>query len=88
MGLKVKLVKSFAGASDTQLRTIAGLGLKKLGQERVLEDTPAIRGMVFKVSHLVSQEAVSEEPKKRQRRKPRKVRAREEARAKRAQEAR
>lgn len=82
MGLKVKLVKSYAGASDTQLRTIAGLGLKKLGQERVLQDTPAIRGMVFKVKHLVSQEAVSEEPPKRERRKPRRVRLREQARAK------
>jgi large subunit ribosomal protein L30 len=88
MGLKVKLVKSFASAPDTQLRTVAGLGLKKLGQERVLEDTPAIRGMVFKVKHLVSHEVVAEEPSKRERRKPRKVRAREQARAKRAQEAR
>jgi large subunit ribosomal protein L30 len=88
MGLKVKLVKSFAGAPDTQLRTIAGLGLKKLGQERLLEDTPAIRGMVFKVKHLVSQEVVAEEPSKHERRKPRNVRGRERARAKRAQEAR
>ena len=87
MGLKIKLVKSFAGAPDTQVRTIAGLGLKKLGQERVMEDTPAIRGMVFKVKHLVSQEVVPEEPVKRERRKPRQVRVREEARANRAQRA-
>ena len=83
MGLKVKLVKSYAGAPETHLRTIAGLGLKKLGQERVLQDTPAIRGMVFKVKHLVSQEAVAEEPQRRERRKPRRVRLREQARAKR-----
>ncbi len=53
MGLRIKLTKSFAGASDTQLRTIAGLGLKKFGQERLLQDTPAIRGMISKVRHLV-----------------------------------
>jgi large subunit ribosomal protein L30 len=82
MGLKIKLVKSYAGAPETQLRTIAGLGLKKMGQERVLQDTPAIRGMVFKVKHLVSQEAVPDEPVKRERRKPRRVRLREQARAK------
>ena len=58
MALKIKLIKSFAGAPDTQLRTIAGLGLRKFGQERILQDTPSIRGMVFKVKHLVSQEVV------------------------------
>ncbi|MGZ6162094.1 MAG: 50S ribosomal protein L30, partial [Myxococcaceae bacterium] len=36
MGLRIKLTKSFAGASDTHLRTIAGLGLKRFGQERLL----------------------------------------------------
>jgi len=80
MGLKIKLVKSFAGAADTQLRTIAGLGLRKLGQERILRDTPAIRGMIFKVRHLVRQEVVAEEPLPRPRRKPRKIRRRDEAR--------
>ena len=60
MALKIKLVKSFAGASDTHLRTIAGLGLKKFGQERLMKDTPAIRGMIFKVKHLVSHEVVKD----------------------------
>jgi large subunit ribosomal protein L30 len=86
MGLKVKLVKSFAGAADTQLRTIAGLGLRKLGQERILQDTPAIRGMVFKVRHLVKQEVVPEQPVVRERRKPRKIRLRDQARQKPATE--
>jgi large subunit ribosomal protein L30 len=81
MGLKIKLVKSQAGASESQLRTLEGLGLRKFGQERVLKDTPAIRGMVFKVKHLVSSEAVSEEPAARQRIKPRKDRLRRAARA-------
>ena len=86
MGLKIKLVKSFAGAADTQLRTIAGLGLRKLGQERILQDTPAIRGMVFKVRHLVKQEVVPEQPVVRERRKPRKIRLRDQARQKQAAE--
>jgi large subunit ribosomal protein L30 len=85
MGLKIKLVKSFAGASKDQLATIEGLGLRKFGQEKLLEDTPATRGMVFKVKHLVSQQVVAEEPKKRERRKPRKIRARDAARATEAQ---
>jgi large subunit ribosomal protein L30 len=81
MGLKVKVIKSFAGAPDTQLRTIRGLGLRKMGQVRLLPDTPAIRGMVFKVKHLVSQEVTDEQPRPRQRKKPRKIAARDRARA-------
>jgi len=81
MGLRIKLVKSFAGASESQLATIDGLGLKKFGQEKLLKDTPAIRGMVFKVKHLVSSETVSEEPKAHSRRKPRKIVRRDRARA-------
>ena len=84
MGLRIKLTKSFAGASDTQLRTIAGLGLRKFGQERLLQDSPAVRGMIFKVRHLVSSEVVKDNAKKASRRKPRLVRAREAARARRA----
>ena len=82
MGIKIKLVKSFAGASDSQLRTIEGLGLKKFGQERLLMDTSAIRGMIFKVRHLVSSETVSQEPKKKVRQKSRATRVREAASAK------
>ena len=82
MGLKVKLVKSVAGSSVIQKATVAGLGLRKFGQERILADTPEIRGMVFQVKHLVHSEQVSVEAPKRRRRKPRKVRAREAARAK------
>ena len=85
MGLKITLVKSFAGASDRQLRTIAGLGLKKFGQERLLKDTAAIRGMLFKVQHLVKSEKVAEEPKPRARIKPRRATLREAARAKSAE---
>ena len=85
MSLKVKLIKSFAGAQDTQRRTIRGLGLWKMGQVRILPDTPAIRGMVFKVKHLVSQEVSDEQPQPRKRGKPRKIALRDLARAGRAQ---
>jgi large subunit ribosomal protein L30 len=82
MALKIKLTKSFAGASFEQLATIRGLGLKKFGDERLLQDTPAVRGMVFKVQHLVTSEVVQGDAPKRQRRKPRKVVRREQSRAK------
>ncbi len=81
MGLKVTLVKSFSGSNERQLRTIQGLGLKKFGQFRILKDTPEIRGMVFKVQHLVTSETVKDEPKVRVRRKPYSIRAKEAARA-------
>lgn len=81
MALKVTLVKSAAGAPDTQRRTLAGLGLKKLHGSKILQDTKAIRGMAFKVKHLVSVETVAGEAPKRQRMKPRKDRLRRAARA-------
>ncbi|MBN1205614.1 MAG: 50S ribosomal protein L30 [Myxococcaceae bacterium] len=81
MALKVKLVKSSAGSSKDMLDTIRGLGLNKFGDERLLKDTPAIRGMVFKVKHLVSSEVVSQEAQAPKRRKPRKIVARDRARA-------
>lgn len=86
MGLEVTLMKSFSGASESQLATITGLGLKKFGQKRLLKDTPEIRGMVFKVKHLVSQRVVKEEPAKKPRRKPRKILRRDAARARAEQE--
>jgi large subunit ribosomal protein L30 len=81
MALKVKLVKSVSGSSAEQRATVTGLGLKKFGDERLLMDTPSNRGMAFKVKHLVTCETVAGEAPKRERTKPRKVRAREAARA-------
>lgn len=79
MALKVKLVKSFSGSSSDMLDTIRGLGLKKFGDERLLKDTPAIRGMAFKVKHLVTLETVSGEAPAPKRRKPAKIALRERA---------
>ncbi len=80
MALKVTLSRSLAGASDTQLRTLTGLGLRKFGQEKLLKDTPAIRGMIFKVKHLVSQAEVAGDAPKRKRIKPRRARLAAQAR--------
>jgi large subunit ribosomal protein L30 len=49
----VKLVRSVAGTRNDHRATIRGLGLRRLGSERVLEDTPAVRGMINKVAYLV-----------------------------------
>lgn len=56
--IRVIQKKSVAGRSERQRKTLLGLGLKRINQARVLEDTPAIRGMISKVEHLVEWEAV------------------------------
>jgi large subunit ribosomal protein L30 len=87
MGIKIKLIKSPSSASTIQVATVKGLGVWKFGSERLLKDTPAIRGMLNKVRHLVAFETVKDEPKTRVRRKPYKIRARDAARAKLAAQA-
>jgi large subunit ribosomal protein L30 len=51
--LKVKLIKSPIGTKQSHRDTVRGLGLRKLNSESVLEDTPAVRGMINKISYLV-----------------------------------
>jgi large subunit ribosomal protein L30 len=51
--LKVKLVRSPIGTRAAHRATVRGLGLRKLNSEAVLEDTPAVRGMINKISYLV-----------------------------------
>lgn len=58
--LKVTLKKSPIGCSENQRLNVRGLGLRKLGGSRVLENTPAVRGMVKKVLHLVTVEEVQD----------------------------
>ena len=52
--LKVTLTHSTIGCSLRQRQNVMGLGLRKVGQSRVLENTPAVRGMVRKVLYLVT----------------------------------
>jgi len=46
-------IASGLGRKKDQIQTLAGLGLGKLRRTRELEDTPAVRGMLRKVAHLV-----------------------------------
>ena len=54
--LKIELVKSSIGRPETQRKVLQGMGLGKMHKTIYLKDTPEIRGMVRKVSHLVSVE--------------------------------
>ncbi|MBX2801406.1 MAG: 50S ribosomal protein L30 [Myxococcales bacterium] len=58
--LKVTLRSSQIGASPNQRENLKGLGLRRLGQSRLLENTPAVRGMVKKVIHLLEVEEVEQ----------------------------
>lgn len=57
--LKVTYVKSTIGYAKDQKATVRSLGLRKLHQSVMHEDTPAIRGMIFKVKHLVKVEELN-----------------------------
>ena len=54
--VKVTLVKSPIGTKAAHRATLRGLGLRKLNSVSVLEDTPAVRGMINKVAYLVRAE--------------------------------
>ncbi len=56
MKLRIELVKSPIGFKYDQRRTVKALGLKKLHSVVEHEDTPQIRGMIFKISHLLKVE--------------------------------
>ncbi len=49
----VKQYRSVIGRPEAQRKVVAALGLGRIGKTKELEDTPAVRGMVAKVSHLV-----------------------------------
>ncbi|MCB0111442.1 MAG: 50S ribosomal protein L30 [Caldilineaceae bacterium] len=55
--IEIKLVKSPIGYTKRQKATVKALGLKKLHQTVEKEDTPAIRGMINAVSHLLEVKA-------------------------------
>jgi large subunit ribosomal protein L30 len=59
--LRIKWVKSSIGYSRRQKGTIHALGLRHLGDRVEQADTPVIRGMVDKVSHLVQVEEIEDE---------------------------
>ncbi|MGD9045999.1 MAG: 50S ribosomal protein L30 [Desulfobacterales bacterium] len=54
--VKVTLVRSMIGRPERHRRVLRGMGLTRLNKTVELKDTPEIRGMIDKVSHLVSTE--------------------------------
>jgi large subunit ribosomal protein L30 len=56
--LKITQIKSRISEKQNQRDTLRTLGLKKIGQTVVREDTPAVRGMIRTVAHLVTVEEV------------------------------
>ena len=52
--IKVKLVRSRIGSTPAQRKLLDSLGLKRREKVRTFQDTPAIRGIIAKVSHLVA----------------------------------
>ena len=54
--IRVKQVRSAIGFDRRQRATLRGLGFRRLGQTVEVVDTPAVRGMIRKVSHLVQVE--------------------------------
>ncbi|MBZ4645215.1 MAG: large subunit ribosomal protein [Petroclostridium sp.] len=56
--LKITLTKSIIGRKEDQIATVRALGLKKIRDVVEHEDTPQVRGMVNKVSHLVNVEEI------------------------------
>jgi len=55
--VRVRQIKSGIGYAKDQKATLRGLGFRRLNQVVELEDTPAIRGMINKIYHLVRVEA-------------------------------
>ena len=51
--ITIEQVASPARRPERQTQTLVGLGLNKLRRRRTLEDTPAVRGMINKVQHLI-----------------------------------
>lgn len=56
--IKVTLVKSPIGTKQNHRACVRGLGLRRLHQSVVLEDSPAVRGMINRVNYLVKSEVV------------------------------
>ena len=51
--VKIQLVRSPIGCKQSHRDTVRGLGLRKLNSVSELQDTPAVRGMINKISYLV-----------------------------------
>ena len=52
--LEITLTRSVIGRTERQRKTVQTLGLNKINDSVVREDTPAVRGMINKISHIVT----------------------------------
>jgi len=52
--VKIKMIGSVIGCTETQRATVRGLGLRKIHQVVERQDTPMVRGMIRKIPHLVA----------------------------------
>ncbi len=59
--LRVKLVRGLAGKPQAQIKAVKSLGLRKTGQEVILEDNPMVRGNIRKAVYLLQVEEVKDE---------------------------
>ena len=51
--LQITLVRSLIGRTESQRATVRSLGLRKIHQTVIREDSPAVRGMIAKINHMV-----------------------------------
>ena len=56
--ITVRWVKSQIGFDQRQRKTLRGLGFRRLNQRLAVEDTPSVRGMIYKVRHLLQVDEV------------------------------
>jgi large subunit ribosomal protein L30 len=54
--LKITLIKSMIGRPEKHRQVLRGMGLNRMNKTVELKDTPALRGMIHKVSHMVKAE--------------------------------
>ncbi|WP_164218777.1 50S ribosomal protein L30 [Virgibacillus sp. YIM 98842] len=52
--VEITLTRSVIGTTEVQRKTVEALGLKKIRQSVVREDTPSVRGMINRISHLIT----------------------------------
>lgn len=58
--LRIRQVRSAIGRQERQKRTVRALGIRRMHQEVVVDDSPQIRGMINRVRHLVEVEEIDE----------------------------
>ena len=59
--VRIRQVKSFSGHPQDQRATVVALGIKRLNHAVEHDDTPQIRGMIFKIRHLVEVEDIRQD---------------------------